>query len=84
MKEKLIAALMGHGYRLFTRPFELNIIDNGPGIDYRFHDKIFVIFQTLNARDAVEATGAGLAIAKKIANAHGFILSLKNIQQAPQ
>ena len=45
---------------------ELNFRDNGPGIDSRFHEKVFVIFQTLNARDAVEATGAGLAIAKKI------------------
>jgi hypothetical protein len=26
MKEKLIAALIGHGYRVFDRPFELNIV----------------------------------------------------------
>jgi len=26
MKEKLIAALMAQGYRVFTRPFELNIV----------------------------------------------------------
>lgn len=26
MKEKLIAALLGHGHRLFNRPFELNIV----------------------------------------------------------
>lgn len=57
---------------------ELNIIDNGPGIDYRFHEKIFVIFQTLNARDAVEATGAGLAIAKKILESWNGSICLVN------
>ena len=42
------------------------IEDNGPGIDEEFREKVFVIFQTLNARDQVESTGVGLAIVKKI------------------
>ncbi|MEX1188357.1 MAG: ATP-binding protein [Bacteroidia bacterium] len=42
------------------------IQDNGPGIDSRYHEKIFVIFQTLQARDTFESTGVGLAIVKKI------------------
>jgi PAS domain S-box-containing protein len=40
--------------------------DNGPGIDEEFHEKIFGIFQTLNARDSIESTGVGLSIVKKI------------------
>jgi PAS domain S-box-containing protein len=43
-----------------------SITDNGPGIDPRFHDKIFQIFQTINSRDEFESTGVGLAIVKKI------------------
>ena len=43
-----------------------SISDNGPGIDPRFHDKIFKIFQTINSRDSFESTGVGLAIVKKI------------------
>lgn len=40
--------------------------DNGPGISKNYHDKIFVIFQTLQERDSFESTGVGLAIVKKI------------------
>lgn len=48
-----------------------SVKDNGPGIDPKFHDKIFVIFQTLNRRDDVESTGVGLAIVKKIIEDEG-------------
>ena len=48
-----------------------SVIDDGPGIDPAYHDRIFVIFQTLQERDAVESTGVGLAIVKKIIERQG-------------
>ncbi len=46
--------------------YQFYVSDNGPGIEPEFHDKVFTIFQTLQARDKVESTGVGLAIVKKM------------------
>ena len=50
---------MGELYHFFVE-------DNGPGIAKPYHEKIFMIFQTLRERDSLESTGVGLAIVKKI------------------
>jgi len=42
------------------------VADNGPGIDEKYHEKIFEIFQTLQSRDDIESTGVGLTVVKKI------------------
>ena len=42
------------------------VTDNGPGIDGRYFEKIFEIFQTLGRRGGDESTGIGLSIVKKL------------------
>ena len=51
--------------------YEFAVADDGPGIDANYHDKVFIIFQTLEARDTKESTGIGLAIVKRIVEAEG-------------
>jgi len=51
--------------------FEFSVKDNGQGIPKEFQDRIWGIFQTLEARDQVEGTGIGLALVKKLIEAEG-------------
>ncbi len=59
------------GWRDLGAWVELSVADNGPGIEAKYHDRIWGIFQTLEARDKVEGTGIGLAVVKKIVESRG-------------
>src|SRR5690606_7608714 len=54
------------GWRDAGEFYEFTVRDNGPGIAPEFHDRIWGIFQTLQARDRVEGTGIGLSVVKKV------------------
>jgi len=57
-----------------------SVADDGPGIDPEYHDRIFIIFQTLTERDTVESTGVGLAIVKKIVERQGGRIGVKSAE----
>jgi signal transduction histidine kinase len=51
--------------------WELYVRDNGPGIAPKHQSQIWGLFQTLVSRDKCESTGIGLALVRKIVEAHG-------------
>jgi PAS domain S-box-containing protein len=51
--------------------YEFTVRDHGQGIAPQYHERIFGIFQTLEARDKVEGTGIGLSVVQKIVEAKG-------------
>jgi signal transduction histidine kinase len=58
--------------------WEFYVADNGPGIEEKYFEKIFQLFQTLSPRDESESTGIGLTVVKKIVEMYGCKIWLQS------
>lgn len=58
--------------------YKFTVKDDGPGVAPEYHDKIFMMFQTLETKDYDTDTGIGLALVRKIVQEHGGSIKLKS------
>lgn len=54
------------------------VSDNGIGIESKYHERIFQVFQRLNPRESPEGTGIGLSICRRIVDNHGGQIGLSS------
>jgi len=72
-----------HGVRVRIRvtraegAFTFHVSDDGPGIDPRFHDRIWEMFQTLRVEG--DGTGVGLSLVRKIVEGRGGSATVESI-----
>jgi light-regulated signal transduction histidine kinase (bacteriophytochrome) len=60
-----VSAERAEGEWVFT------VLDNGIGIDARYAEHVFTIFQRLHSQEEYPGTGIGLAVCRKIVERHG-------------
>jgi len=58
--------------------YVFTVRDDGPGIDPKYHQKIFDMFQTLKPKSQKDGSGMGLALIQKLVAMHGGDVTLES------
>ncbi|NFV82095.1 sensor histidine kinase [Magnetospirillum aberrantis] len=57
--------------RQIDKGWQVRVVDNGIGIEAEFREAVFSLFSRLHTRDRIPGNGTGLALARKLVEAHG-------------
>jgi signal transduction histidine kinase len=78
-RKKDVSPVINISAKKLAGSWEFAFADNGIGIEEKFNERIFVIFQRLHTRTEYEGTGIGLSHCKKIVELHQGKIWLKSV-----
>lgn len=78
-RKKDVVPLVSVSAQSYSDGWRFAVSDNGIGIEPEYIEKVFLIFQRLNTRDAYDGSGIGLAHCKKIVELHNGEISAESV-----
>jgi light-regulated signal transduction histidine kinase (bacteriophytochrome) len=78
-RKKDVAPVVSVSAQSYRDGWRFAVSDNGIGIEPEYIEKVFLIFQRLNTRDAYDGSGIGLAHCKKIVELHNGEISAESV-----